>query len=311
VTDSSLPCLVWGCNPSAQIEFAWLTCLLGNMQHVQAWHSTETQLTVTPPVVLVESGILFLERFPSEDRIKALRNARTHRINQLAKITNFGLIHLSDEQGFDGDQLYPELPQGTVVWRNFHYPRFQSSSFINFFPIGPRVELLKVNSTINSLLSASKRQFPWVFMGTLWSSGTRTLAASLFLRALPKGFFFAGKRFGQGLEPSVYREHLLSSAFSLCPEGDRHFDTFRLYESLQAGCIPVIVDQRSMAIVLFGSNTVLPIFTSWPEALEWVQFLLANPEQLDRQQEKLKLWWNMHKQSLAYRMRKSLLGTTV
>lgn len=36
----------------------------------------------------------------------------------------------------------------------------------------------------------------------------------------------------------------MQSAFAFCPEGDRHLDIFRLYESLQAGSIPVLVDQR-------------------------------------------------------------------
>ena len=45
----------------------------------------------------------------------------------------------------------------------------------------------------------------------------------------------------------IYRKHLLSSCFALAPEGDRHLDTFRLWESLACGCIPLIVDHNETA----------------------------------------------------------------
>jgi len=146
------------------------------------------------------------------------------------------------------------LSPSTVIWRNFPYPRFQARPGLHVFPIGPRAEFLDPELHASASSPASCRSFPWAFMGTLWASGSRTLAASLFLRALPQGFFFGGNRFGQGLALTHYRGHLLQSAFALCPEGDRHLDTFRLYESLQAGCIPVVVDQRSMALAMLGST---------------------------------------------------------
>ena len=119
----------------------------------------------------------------------------------------------------------------------------------------------------------------------------------LFLRALPQGYFYGGARFGQGLG-------LLSLAaggaerFALCPEGDRHLDTFRLYESLQAGCIPVLVDKRSMALSMLGSTPPFPLFSSWPEALNWVQGLLTS-EQLDVPRPRWP-WWQTRFGELRY-----------
>ena len=86
------------------------------------------------------------------------------------------LMHLSDEEGLDGDVLYPQLPDGTTVWRNFSYPRFdkQQRVLIRNFPIGPRREFLECGSWP----LASQRSFPWAFMGTLWIR-QRLLATSL------------------------------------------------------------------------------------------------------------------------------------
>lgn len=299
------PQIVWGCDPARQLECRWLEHLLGCGQQFPAWDQPPPPLPRPGPLILVESGLLRLERAPGARRLEGLRQARAERLAVLAGLGPFGVIHLSDEEGLDGDALYPQLPPGTVVWRNFPYPRFPNA---RVFPIGPRAEFLEASLAVAAAVPASSRAYPWAFMGTLWSSGSRTLAASLFLRALPQGFFFGGSRFGQGLPPRAYRQQLLASAFALCPEGDRHLDTFRLYESLQAGCIPVLVDQRAMASALLGPHTVLPVFASWPQALCWVRQLLADPVELDATQARVGAWWRQHRGALAGAMRHTLIG---
>ena len=257
--------------------------------------------------MLVESGLLLLERNPAPARLQLQGRLRQQRLDHLRANGPFSVIHLSDEEGLDADEFYPLLPPSTVIWRNFPYPRFQDWPGLHAFPIGPRAEFLDPRLRALAATPASFRTFPWAFMGTLWASGTRTLAASLFLRALPQGFFFGGKRFGQGLPMPQYREQLLRSAFALCPEGDRHLDTFRLYESLQAGCIPVLVDQRSMAFAMLGSTPPFPVFSCWPEALAWVQGLLTQPEHLDATQASVRLWWQSRCTDLRNAMRHTFL----
>ena len=291
------PLVLWGCDPRRQFESAWLQTLLGSVQHVQVG---APQGAVRPGAVLVETGLSRLERHPDPLQVEQTLALRRQRVQWLSAAGRFGVIHLSDEEGFDGDELYPLLPQGTVVWRNFPYPRHQG---VRVFPIGPRAEFLEPALNAPARRPASSRPFPWAFMGTLWASGSRTRAASLFLRALPQGFFHGGRGFAQGLPLADYRHHLLQSAFALCPEGDRHLDTFRLYESLQAGCIPVLVDQRSMAQPLLGPSAALPVFERWEQALAWVQQLLQQPALLDNTQAAISAWWQWRRQSLTGAMR--------
>ena len=99
----------------------------------------------------------------------------------------------------------------------------------------------------SSSIFSSPRDFPWSFMGTIWSSGSRNLSVSTFLHSLPHGFFHGSLSFGQGLPLPEYRSILLNSHFALTPEGDRHLDTFRLWESLSCGCIPLICDMDDSA----------------------------------------------------------------
>ena len=145
-------------------------------------------------------------------------------------------------------------------------------------------------------------------MGTLWRTGNRTLAASLFLRALPQGQFYGGRHFGQGVPLSAYRLTLADSTFALCPEGDRHFDTFRLYESLQLGCLPLVVERQQQARTLLGPEFPLPIFSDWPAALQFVQHYLRHPEQMDEQQRRVCHWWHQFKEGLSLRIREDLSG---
>lgn len=304
-----LPCrLIWGCDPGRQIEQAWITSLLDPAEQVVAWDRDLLPDQVPGrSQVLVESGLLHLERSPAPERLAALQQQRHVRLQLLSTRGPIGLIHLSDEEGIDGDGLYPLLPKGTVIWRNFSHPRLQHHGNVSVFPIGPRAELLKPSIEQRSHLRASQRSYPWAFMGTLWSSGSRTLAASLFLHALPQGFYFGGRRFGQGLPVEAYTEVLLQSSFALCPEGDRHLDTFRLHESLQAGCIPVVVDQRQMAIDLLGTQAPFPVFNSWPDALLWVRGLLAKSDALDATQVAIASWWQQRRHGLARAMRHTLI----
>lgn len=303
--DRGRPLVVWGCDPARQLELGWLQALLGPLPALPAW---EQPLAIPPAqlppvVVLVESGLLRLERAPDPARLRQLHQQRLQRLQALAGVAHLGLLHLSDEEGLDGDHLYPTLPAHTRVWRNFSYPRFPSA---RVFPIGPRAEWLEPSLVAQGAQPASQRPYPWAFMGTLWASGSRTLAASLFLRALPAGFFYGGRAFGRGLPLEEYRQRLLQSAFSLCPEGDRHLDTFRLYESLQAGCIPVLVDQRAMAASLLGDVAPWPVFHTWPEALVWVQDLLQRPQRLDATQRAIASWWQRRREGLAIAMRHTL-----
>lgn len=298
--------LIWGCQASRQFEQHWLLELLHPLQ-VRQLEQLEGELVeslqLDQPRVLVESGLLLLERQPAPERISQLQHSRHQRIEQLAALGPFAVIHLSDEEGLDGDQLYPLLPADTPIWRNFPYPRFEADRRIQTFPIGPRREFF--GFVAHRL--ASGRSYPWAFMGTLWASGSRTEAVSVFLQALPEGMFFGGKHFGLGLPLPAYRGHLLNSVFALCPEGDRHLDTFRLYESLQLGCIPLLVDRQGMAAPLLGPNHPLPLFSHWRQALAFAQQQLPRPEQLDRLQRQIQHWWANRKAELSSAMRGSLI----
>ena len=286
--------LVWACNPSNQFEYDWIKYLLcgSYSSEIFSYASSDrlSNIPVSDHVFLVESGLIRLRHSISQSELLQHDHLRKQRLHIL-RHHRVSLIHLSDEEGFDGDSFYSLLSSQVTVFRNFFHKRFLSLGLnILTFPIGPRGLFLS-SLSLSDDLGLTDRAFPWSFMGTLWSSGSRSLAVSSFLRSLPHGYFFGGKSFGQGLPLPKYRSILLNSHFALAPEGDRHLDTFRLWESLCCGCIPVVVDTDDSSHYLLRDYP-LPIYDNWAEAHSAVsEILYSRPIQLPFIHCLVHSWW--------------------
>ena len=63
------------------------------------------------------------------------------------------------------------------------------------------------------------------------------------LKGIPGGEVYQSLGFTQGLEPGEYMEKLSNARICPCPSGPETPDTFRIYEALEAGCIPIVDEQ--------------------------------------------------------------------
>jgi hypothetical protein len=123
--------LVWGCDPARQLEVAWLRHLLGAALVGECpWWRPEDPgpdpMAGALPV-LVESGLLRLERSPAPERVAQLLEQRRARLAILERWGRFGVIHLSDEEGVDAESWYRQLPRRTPIWRNFPHRRLEAN----------------------------------------------------------------------------------------------------------------------------------------------------------------------------------------
>ena len=134
-------------------------------------------------------------------------------------------------------------------------------------------------------------------MGTIWSSGSRLQAVSNFLRTFPDGFYFGGKSFGSGLPLDKYCSILSTSSFALCPEGDRHLDTFRLWECLCCGCIPILVEFKSQASTLLPESFLFRSFILEIFA-RLCSYLFKRSVSLNNLQSSVFAWWKTYKNSI-------------
>lgn len=294
----------WGCDPTRQYEYAWLLHLFKDSivshhyVHETDFDSSLIRDDCVP--VLVESGLLCLQSNPSSQQLELLDQQRVIRLRKLQGNSKLIIIHLSDEEGNDALRWYSYLQPKTIVWRNFYHDFLVKYDLqLTHFPIGPRDPFLDKDLSQLVPSPSSSRTYPWCFMGTLWSSGSRLSAVSHFLRKLPDGFYFGGSHFGHGIPLDQYRLKLMNSKFALAPEGDRHLDTFRLWESLSSGTIPLVVDHNSKASHLLTDSFPVPIFKTWPEAVDFVYPYLTNDIALDQLQSQVFNWWSMRISTLS------------
>ena len=274
--------LLWGCDASLQYESSWIRSIVPP--------SSLSPKDSSAPI-LVESGLIRLNKNSSQRALKVHDQIRLDRISKYLSlnIDRYTIIHLSDEEGNDGDTFYHYLPPYVSIFRNFNYTRFNDISSLTNFPIGPRDIFLDINP--DTLSPSSTRYYPWSFMGTIWHSGSRFKACSYFLKHLPDGYYHASGGFGRGLPLCEYRDVMLDSVFVIAPEGDRHLDTFRLWESLCCGCIPLLVNYADQADFLLGAEYPIPVFTSWRDACDFAVCHRHNPAKLDELQSEIRLWW--------------------
>jgi hypothetical protein len=297
--------VVWGAHPGYQYERDWLLQLLRPLYlHEVEWHQ-QIETFVLPSsgkVVLVESARHLLQGEICQLNLEVFAKQRAQRLQTLQDVPHLIIWHISDEEGLDGDRWYPALPPQRTVLREFPHPRFERFQQVVNLPLGPtRAAMRNV-----PWLPASCRQHPWCFMGTLWPSTTRGQAVAWFQQQIPGGVLHGSEGFGQGLAPDLYAFQLHQSRFSLCPEGNRHFETFRFYESLELGAIPLTLLTPAELNPLFNEPWPLPCFSSWEQAAGFAQAFLADPPAMDALQWRLRCWWEAERHRAAFRLHNSL-----
>jgi hypothetical protein len=296
--------VVWGAHPGYQYERDWLLHLLRpRFVHEVEWHQQFDPFVLPPggKVVLVESARYLMEAEIRQLDLEPIERRRTERLERFKDVDQLLIWHVSDEEGRDGDLWYPSLPPHRTVFREFPHPRFERFPQVGNLPLGPtRSALINV-----PWLPASGRQHPWCFMGTLWPGTSRQQAVDCFQRHIPNGFVHGSGGFGQGLANDYYVFVLHQSQFSLCPEGHRHFETFRFYESLELGAIPLGLHTSVELGSLFTEAWPLPYFSCWQEAAEFASALLDDSIALDSLQLRMRCWWEQQRHLAARRLQNS------
>lgn len=132
------------------------------------------------------------------------------------------------------------------------------------------------------------------------------IVASQFLGQYPTSVIRESHEFGKEVMP--YPEYLATMArtkIALCPSGIESPDNFRLYEALEAGCLPV-VDAFSTQVqtpgfwrYLFGDDVPFPIISYWDKLPDMLPQLLAEwPER----SAKCFAWWQQKKREIRYKL---------
>lgn len=137
----------------------------------------------------------------------------------------------------------------------------------------------------------------WAFAGQITNKTREDCMAAI--QNLPNGRLEPTKQFYSGLEHKEYFEMLASAKISPCPSGPVCPDTFRLYESLQCHCVPIVEEKpgwRTFEYIgfwkmLFGEHPFV-LIQNWNEASEKIKMIL---DEYDEYQRRCVAWWNKYR----------------
>lgn len=205
------------------------------------------------------------------------------------------LFHVSDEWYRQPVQGYANFAQ---VIRNYHYSCLLHPA-ITTLPLGPCRDVRGEGAQ----LDASRRRHVWSFAGQLTSTRFQMVKA---LASVDPGFRHVTFRDGvkaPSLDVASYRDLLSESIFVPCPMGNVNLESFRLYEALDAGAIPIVERRPWLDYYthLLGEHP-LPAVNHWHEAPGLMKSLMVDAAALDRRQSEIREWWKTFEADLKQRL---------
>jgi len=195
------------------------------------------------------------------------------------------LIHLGDESGTDDlSEIYDNCD---FVWRAFCNNRYFRNPKVSCIPIGYKSGTLLKKQT-------GKRSFMWAFIGTQHKSSRHDLLFQL--SDINPFYCHKTPKFNQKIIDADEMSKILSSTiFAPCPNGFVHPETYRVYEALECGCIPIVENTYQYYERLFPSNPFLKV-DKWVEAKSIIK--KWNNDTIKQKQKECNEWWNNYKDQL-------------
>lgn len=217
------------------------------------------------------------------------------------------VIVTSDEEALFPVELLPH-DDNHQIWGQYH----ARPEFDRVIPIG-----LPPNT--HETLAAIEADHP-ARMGDVFFAGQNTHARREELldvmKEMAAGYpqhgnlaWVATTGFRAGLDQARYLRGMRDARIAPCPSGYHSLDSFRLYEALAAGCIPIIETttpdgrEENFWLTMFGNECPIPMVESWHELPE----LVDDIQRLDRGappwcdlRDKIAEWWRIYRRQLTH-----------
>lgn len=254
----------------------WDGALLGWVFDLLGWPQTDGFPDDQQPCVLVTPGRMnWTVEYKFAER---LANAGRH-----------VLIVTSDEEG--RFQPHEAAPNASAVWVQTPTVLAEGDRFL---PLGAPPH--------PPAPWTPDRDFDWCFAGQI--THDRRRAAVDAAQSLPGGLLVASDRFAAGIPPADYTTLLGRSRLVPCPSGPVHPETFRLYEALENGCVP-IADAKTPGAE-WGAwwrdrypTRPFPLVSEWAELPDIAPALLAGWQGTAN---RCGAWWKTQKLDVAARL---------
>jgi hypothetical protein len=205
-----------------------------------------------------------------------------------------------------------EFCRGNGTRNRAHFRTYAGSSVVDdsletpiYLPLGPREEFERVSPLEVKL--AGERRYKFNFLGSLTSPARYALAKTIKkeLKDVRKFLHIIAKwnkkptRMNGYVPPPLYRKVLLSSVFTLCPIGHNP-ESFRIFEALEAGSIPILVldsnyrehECKNSFLPLMTQGAPFVFLNSWQELPAFLANILQQPERIQQMQADSMAWYS-------------------
>ena len=223
------------------------------------------------------------------------------RYNNIDK--SFYVIHLSDEYCGDDISWY-SMPACKGIVRNYMRNGLDEKKVL-VIPLGYVKRAVKsLTNQITQTPSLPFRELIWSFRGTGWQKREEKLKHLEGIGPNSCVFYKDWKDPAQA-KREEYVGEVLNSKFIVCP-GGMNPETFRLYEALELGAIPLYVRQEGDDIYFKYLSNMLPILNveSWEYASKLMGHMINTPELMEKYRDNLLRGWIIAKKQYGDEIKK-------
>jgi len=214
---------------------------------------------------------------------------------------NAWLLQLSDETYEGGYDVYHNF---RGVFRNYWSSIFNPRRVIHL-PLG------YTNGFTHEANESGidRRLYLWSFLGHAGKSSRPEMMEAL-LPLRPNFVHTTEQGRHQPVGKREYQRILRDSIFVPCSMGNINLESFRVYEALECGAIPILEKRPGLDYFarLLGSHP-LPTFGNWRQAARFIASIRDDRNAIGNLQKQCLAWWTGYKQSLRERV-ESFLETT-
>jgi hypothetical protein len=215
----------------------------------------------------------------------------------------FKILHLSDEFGSDPIHMY-SWPEVKGVMRFYQRADLPADPKIMVVPLGYHWQF-RGNRDVPHLSTPNLpfRDNMWSFAGTDWKGRSKDMA---ILQAIQPHYvkWFAEWRDPAQLKEEEYVSLMLNTKFVPCPRG-QNVETYRFYEALECGSIPLFIDipENEGWLKIFNNEIPFLKLQGWEHAAGIMDYFSKNLEQMEKYRMAILISWAKYKVGLKERVR--------
>ncbi len=214
----------------------------------------------------------------------------------LNKYKKIYLIHLGDEGGSINKNIYSNF---THVLRTFYLNSFSNIKNVTCIPLGYKT------GKINNSIKIKDRKYKWNFLGSIHGASRYDLIFQN--KKIEPNFINITKKFDgeNSLNEKKYYEIMGNTVFALVSHGYYHPETYRMYEALESGCIPIIENPYKIFDKFLPKNPMINI-TLWKESTTIMEKLNNDENELKNISNMINNWWKSYKSNLRNEIKEKL-----